>query len=106
MPLKIEAIQSIEIGSIHSRRLDAPIQLDSYQDDQSECLKQDWIDSIQKRKTQIEQQLANSSENSTDNVEFLEELLHLAEEHDLAECPPMRSGLPGFSFRQRKIFSR
>lgn len=57
MPLTIHAIRSVEIGSITTRKIDAPLQLDSYQENDLQDLKCDWLDLIEKEKLAIESQV-------------------------------------------------
>ena len=57
MPLVLHAIRSVEIGSINTRKIDAPRQLDSYQDEDLKFLKQEWLNLIQKRKLDLESQI-------------------------------------------------
>lgn len=57
MPLTISAIRSVEIGSITTRRMDAPVQLDSYQDEDLKDLKGEWLELIEKQKLSLEAQI-------------------------------------------------
>jgi hypothetical protein len=57
MPLSFHAIRSVEIGSISTRKIDAPYQLDSYQDDDLKLLRSKWFDLIEKRKIDLEHQV-------------------------------------------------
>jgi kinesin family protein 13 len=57
MPLSIHAIRSVEIGSIDTRKIDASCQLDSYQDEDLQDLKCEWLDLIEKRKLYLESQV-------------------------------------------------
>lgn len=57
MPLSLYTIRSVEIGSISTRKLDAPVQLDSYQDEELQYLRGEWLNLIEKRKLQIESQV-------------------------------------------------
>ena len=62
MEFELETIRSVEIGSIRTRKLDAPIQLDSYQDDQLNHIREEWLERIDRRKHALEAQLASGSE--------------------------------------------
>lgn len=118
MPLVFHAIRSVEIGSISTRKVHAPRQLDSYQDEELQCLRLEWLDLIEKRKLYLESEMKMLSEQTgreslqieTDehsiclektpnDVEretaLLEQLIRLAEERNLAEFPPPGSGIPG-----------
>jgi kinesin family protein 13 len=102
MPLSIHAIRSVEIGSISTRKIDAPCQLDSYQDEDLQHLKREWLDLIEKKKIYLESQvnILNQQTNKTlDDVQreefLLGQLMHLAEERHIAVFPPSASGIPG-----------
>ncbi|CAF3355314.1 unnamed protein product [Rotaria socialis] len=102
MPLVLHAIRSVEIGSISTRKINAPRQLDSYQDEELQCLRHEWLDLIEKRKLYLESEVKMLSEqtNKTSNdlereTTLLEQLVRLAEERNFAEFPPPGSGIPG-----------
>lgn len=58
MPLVLHEIRSVEIGSISTRKIQAPYQLDSYQDEDLQYLKEKWLNFIEKRKTYLESQIS------------------------------------------------
>ncbi|CAF5103169.1 unnamed protein product, partial [Rotaria magnacalcarata] len=62
MPLVLHAIRSVEIGSISTRKINAPRQLDSYQDEELQCLRHEWLDLIEKRKIYLESEVKMLSE--------------------------------------------
>ncbi|CAF1281060.1 unnamed protein product [Rotaria sordida] len=102
MPLVLHAIRSVEIGSISTRKINAPRQLDSYQDEELQCLRHEWLDLIEKRKLYLESEvkLLSQQTNKTSNdlereTALLEQLVRLAEERNFAEFPPPGSGIPG-----------
>ncbi|CAF3438747.1 unnamed protein product [Rotaria sp. Silwood1] len=102
MPLVLHAIRSVEIGSISTRKINAPRQLDSYQDEELQCLRHEWLDLIEKRKLYLESEIKILSQqpNKTSNdiereTTLLEQLVRLAEERNFAEFPPPGSGIPG-----------
>jgi len=102
MPLVLHAIRSVEIGSISTRKINAPKQLDSYQDEELQCLRREWLDLIEKRKLYLESEVKSLSQqtNKTPNdlereTTLLEQLVRLAEERNFAELPPPGSGIPG-----------
>lgn len=64
MDLGLETIRSVEIGSIRTRKLDAPVQLDSYQDDQLNLIREEWLERIDRRKRALEAQIAGDSEHT------------------------------------------
>ena len=53
MPLSFHAIRSVEIGSISTRKIDAPLQLDSYQDEDLKELRAEWLNAIEKEKMDL-----------------------------------------------------
>ncbi|UJR37400.1 hypothetical protein I4U23_030105 [Adineta vaga] len=102
MPLVLHAIRSVEIGSISTRKINAPRQLDSYQDEELQRLRREWLDLIEKRKLYLESEVKMLSQqtNKTPNdlereTTLLEQLIRLAEERNFAEFPPPGSGIPG-----------
>ncbi|UJR08835.1 hypothetical protein I4U23_013089 [Adineta vaga] len=102
LPFHIDTIRSVEIGSISTRKIDAPVQLDSYQEEDLQSLKQQWLGLIEKRKIHAESQLNASHQQTIKNAHdiqkeniLLEELRQLAQEQDIAVLPPSLSGIPG-----------
>ena len=57
MPFSLETIRSVEIGSISTRKIDAPLQLDSYQKEELKCLQSEWLRLIDERKLYLETQV-------------------------------------------------
>lgn len=55
--LVLHQIRSVEIGSIGTRKFEAPVQLDSYQDEDLQCLRNKWLELIEKRKVNLESQI-------------------------------------------------
>ena len=131
MPLVLHAIRSVEIGSISTRKINAPRQLDSYQDEELHRLRREWLDLIEKRKLYLESEVKMLSQQTSkyklkSNIAFhnriffkdktpndlerettlLEQLVRLAEERNFAEFPPPGSGIPGkFSPHTQKFSS-
>ncbi|CAF1176520.1 unnamed protein product [Adineta ricciae] len=102
LPLHIDTIRSIDMGLAGTRKLDAPVQLDSYQDHDLQLLKEQWLNLIEKRKSSVETELrslhcqTNKSEHEIQKENFLlEELRQLAQEQDIAVLPPPATGIPG-----------
>ena len=109
--MELEAIRSVEIGSISTRKLDAPVQLDSYQDDELQCLREQWIERIDQRRHTLIGQIQTLGDQTGEEhrvppvkktfadrereTKLLEELTQLADERNMAELPPTGSGLPG-----------
>ncbi|CAF4231839.1 unnamed protein product [Rotaria sp. Silwood2] len=102
MPLLLHEVRSVEIGSITTKSIHEPCQLDSYQDEDLQCLRAKWFSYIEKRKIYLESQINNLSE-QTNKTQIdihresilLQELVRLAEEHNIASFPPSSSGIPG-----------
>ncbi|CAF1265522.1 unnamed protein product [Adineta ricciae] len=102
LPFHIDTIRSIDIGSVNARKLDAPVQLDSYQDHDLQSLKEQWLNLIEKRKSGVETKLrslhhqTNKSEHEIQKENMLlEEIRQLAQEQDIAVLPPPATGIPG-----------
>jgi len=103
MPLKLDDIRSIEIGSISSRKLtDADEQLDSYQEKDLNDLKHQWLNEIEKKKFDIDSKIKeiNSKETKSLNDIQREEILvqqtvYLSQEKAIVISPPVASGIPG-----------
>jgi hypothetical protein len=57
MLLSFHAIRSVEIGSISTRKLDAPCQLDSYQEEDLTELKCQWLELIDRQKDSLVSQV-------------------------------------------------
>ena len=119
MPLVLHAIRSVEIGSISTRKINAPRQLDSYQDEELQRLRREWLGLIEKRKLYLESEMKLLSQQTSNfyrlrnfisylhvyvdktpndlerETALLEQLVRLAEERNFAEFPPSGSGIPG-----------
>ena len=67
MPLVLHAIRSVEIGSISTRKINAPRQLDSYQDEDLQCLRREWLELIEKRKLYLESEVKALSQQTSEN---------------------------------------
>jgi hypothetical protein len=70
MPFVLHEIRSVEIGSIDTRKIDAPRQLDSYQDEDLLWLRREWLNLIEKRKLDLESQINLLNQQPSKN-EFL-----------------------------------
>ena len=101
MPLAFHAVRSVQIGSISTRKIDAPVQLDSYQDEDLKQLRLEWLDLIEKEKIYLQSQMdeLNQQTKSVDHqrkeAKLLEQFVRLAEERNIATLPPAGSGIPG-----------
>jgi len=71
MPLVLHAIRSVEIGSISTRKINAPRQLDSYQDEELQCLRREWLDLIEKRKLYLESEVKMLSQQTSKSNQIL-----------------------------------
>ena len=120
MPFSFHAIRSVEIGSINTRKLDAPRQLDSYQEEDLTDLKCQWLELLDKQKDALVAQMSQlnqqTGKGSFENEQFeifrvdktsedshrekilLNQLLRLTEEQNIAMFPPTGSGIPGKRF--------
>ena len=102
MPLVFGDIRSVEIGSISTRKLDAPIQLDSYQEEELTGLLDTWMNQVNMHKCSLEKQILLLDQNKSKTPEEIEreyllfdEMSCWMEERIIAECPPVGSGIPG-----------
>lgn len=101
MPLTFHAIRSVQIGSISTRKIDAPVQLDSYQDEDLKQLRLEWLDLIEQEKSYLQSQMdqLNQQMKSVDEqrkeTKILEQFVRLADEQNIATLPPAGSGIPG-----------
>lgn len=77
MPLVLHAIRSVEIGSISTRKISAPRQLDSYQDEELQGLRREWLDLIEKRKVYLESEVKMLSQQTSKLSIKLNKIYHI-----------------------------
>uniref|UniRef100_A0A8B9WY55 Kinesin family member 13A n=1 Tax=Bos mutus grunniens TaxID=30521 RepID=A0A8B9WY55_BOSMU len=115
LPLMVEAILSISIGCITARSTKLQRGLDSYQRDDEDgddmdsyqeedlnCVRERWSDALIKRREYLDEQIkkvSNKKEKTEDDVErearLVEQWVGLTEERNAVLVPAPGSGIPG-----------
>ncbi|XP_067303985.1 kinesin-like protein KIF13A isoform X1 [Pseudorasbora parva] len=113
LPLMVEAILSVSIGCVSARstKLQRPLDsyqkeedddMDSYQEEDLNCVRERWSDALIKRREYLEEQIKkifNKSEKSEEDVErearLVEQWVGLTEERNAVLVPAPGSGIPG-----------
>ncbi|XP_036929156.1 kinesin-like protein KIF13A isoform X4 [Acanthopagrus latus] len=102
LPLLVEALLSVSIGcvSVRSTRLQRP--LDSYQEEDLNCVRERWSEALIKRREYLDEQIKkiiNKHEKSEEDVErearLVEQWVGLTEERNAVLVPAPGSGIPG-----------
>ncbi|XP_072548601.1 kinesin-like protein KIF13A isoform X3 [Salminus brasiliensis] len=113
LPLLVEAILSVSIGCVSARstKLQRPLDsyqreedddMDSYQEEDLNCVRERWSDALIKRREYLDEQInkiINKSEKSEEDVErearLVEQWVGLTEERNAVLVPAPGSGIPG-----------
>uniref|UniRef100_A0A8C9AY73 Kinesin family member 13A n=1 Tax=Prolemur simus TaxID=1328070 RepID=A0A8C9AY73_PROSS len=115
LPLMVEAISSVSIGCITARSTKLQRGLDSYQRDDEDgddmdsyqeedlnCVRERWSDALIKRREYLDEQIkkvSNKKEKTEDDVErearLVEQWVGLTEERNAVLVPAPGSGIPG-----------
>ncbi|KAM4705738.1 LOW QUALITY PROTEIN: kinesin-like protein KIF13A [Rhinophrynus dorsalis] len=115
LPLMVEAILSVSIGCITARSTklqrgldsyqkndDVGDDMDSYQEEDLNCVRERWSDALIKRKEYLDEQIKkiiNKQEKTEDDVErearLVEQWVGLTEERNAVLVPAPGSGIPG-----------
>nr|XP_023646271.1 kinesin-like protein KIF13A isoform X3 [Paramormyrops kingsleyae] len=113
LPLLVEAILSISIGcvSVRSTKLQRPldsyqkeedIDMDSYQEEDLNCVRERWSEALIKRREYLDDQIKriiNKHEKSEEDIErearLVEQWVGLTEERNAVLVPAPGSGIPG-----------
>ncbi|XP_035381770.1 kinesin-like protein KIF13A isoform X2 [Electrophorus electricus] len=113
LPLLVEAILSVSIGCVSARstKLQRPLDsyqkeedddMDSYQEEDLNCVRERWSDALIKRREYLDEQIKkiiNKSEKSEEDVErearLVEQWVGLTEERNAVLVPAPGSGIPG-----------
>uniref|UniRef100_A0A3B4AE49 Uncharacterized protein n=1 Tax=Periophthalmus magnuspinnatus TaxID=409849 RepID=A0A3B4AE49_9GOBI len=102
LPLLVEAVLSVSIGCVSARstRLQRP--LDSYQEEDLNCVRERWSEALIKRREYLDEQIKkimNKHEKSEEDVErearLVEQWVGLTEERNAVLVPAPGSGIPG-----------
>ncbi|XP_075682711.1 kinesin-like protein KIF13A isoform X2 [Rhinoderma darwinii] len=102
LPLMVEAILSVSIGCISARSTKLQRGLDSYQEEDLNCVRERWSDALIKRKEYLDehiQKIINKQEKTEDDVErearLVEQWVGLTEERNAVLVPAPGCGIPG-----------
>ncbi|XP_047216718.1 kinesin-like protein KIF13A isoform X2 [Girardinichthys multiradiatus] len=113
LPLLVEAVLSVSIGCVSARstKLQRPLDsyqkeaeddMDSYQEEDLNCVRERWSDALIKRREYLDEQIKkiiNKHEKSEEDVErearLVEQWVGLTEERNAVLVPAAGSGIPG-----------
>ncbi|CAI9553391.1 unnamed protein product, partial [Staurois parvus] len=102
LPLMVEAILSVSIGCITARSTKLQKGLDSYQEEDLNCVRERWSDALIKRKEYLDEQIQkiiNKQEKTEDDIErearLVEQWVGLTEERNAVLVPAPGSDIPG-----------
>ncbi|XP_057643247.1 kinesin-like protein KIF13A isoform X6 [Chionomys nivalis] len=102
LPLMVEAILSVSIGCVTARSTKLQRGLDSYQEEDLNCVRERWSDALIKRREYLDEQIkkvSNKKEKSEDDMErearLVEQWVGLTEERNAVLVPAPGSGIPG-----------
>ncbi|MGH0156298.1 UNVERIFIED_CONTAM: hypothetical protein FKN15_038629 [Acipenser sinensis] len=102
LPLMVEAILSVSIGCVCARSTKLQRALDSYQEEDLNCVREKWSEALIKRKEYLDEQIKkiiNKQEKTDDDVErearLVEQWVGLTEERNAVLVPSPGSGIPG-----------
>ncbi|XP_005403452.1 PREDICTED: kinesin-like protein KIF13A isoform X3 [Chinchilla lanigera] len=102
LPLMVEAILSVSIGCVTARSTKLQRGLDSYQEEDLNCVRERWSDALIKRREYLNGQIkkvSNKKEKTEDDVErearLVEQWVGLTEERNAVLVPAPGSGIPG-----------
>ncbi|XP_051026869.1 kinesin-like protein KIF13A isoform X2 [Acomys russatus] len=102
LPLMVEAILSVSIGCVTARSTKLQRGLDSYQEEDLNCVRERWSEALIKRREYLDEQIkkvSNKKEKTEDDVErearLVEQWVGLTEERNAVLVPAPGSGIPG-----------
>ncbi|KAM4735358.1 kinesin-like protein KIF13A isoform 2-T2 [Anableps anableps] len=102
LPLLVEAVLSVSIGCVSARSTKLQRPLDSYQEEDLNCVRERWSDALIKRREYLDEQIKkiiNKHEKSEEDVErearLVEQWVGLTEERNAVLVPAAGSGIPG-----------
>uniref|UniRef100_A0A3B4DNE5 Kinesin motor domain-containing protein n=1 Tax=Pygocentrus nattereri TaxID=42514 RepID=A0A3B4DNE5_PYGNA len=102
LPLLVEAILSVSIGCVSARSTKLQRPLDSYQEEDLNCLRERWSEALIKRREYLDEQIKkiiHKSEKSEEDVErearLVEQWVGLTEERNAVLVPAPGSSIPG-----------
>uniref|UniRef100_A0A3B4GH48 Kinesin family member 13A n=1 Tax=Pundamilia nyererei TaxID=303518 RepID=A0A3B4GH48_9CICH len=102
LPLLVEAVLSVSIGCVSARSTKLQRPLDSYQEEDLNCVRERWSDALIKRREYLDEQIKkiiNKQEKSEEDIErearLVEQWVGLTEERNAVLVPAPGSGIPG-----------
>uniref|UniRef100_A0A8D2L165 Kinesin family member 13A n=1 Tax=Varanus komodoensis TaxID=61221 RepID=A0A8D2L165_VARKO len=102
LPLMVEAILSVSIGCVTARSTKLQRGLDSYQEEDLNCVRERWSEALIKRREYLDEQIkkiSNKQEKTEDDIErearLVEQWVGLTEERNAVLVPAPDSGIPG-----------
>uniref|UniRef100_A0A674CGJ6 Kinesin family member 13A n=1 Tax=Salmo trutta TaxID=8032 RepID=A0A674CGJ6_SALTR len=102
LPLLVEAVLSVSIGCVSARSTKLQRPLDSYQEEDLNCVRDRWSEALIKRREYLDEQInkiINKQEKSEEDMErearLVEQWVGLTEERNAVLVPAPGSGIPG-----------
>ncbi|XP_039972856.1 kinesin-like protein KIF13A isoform X4 [Xiphias gladius] len=102
LPLLVEAMLSVSIGCVSARSSKLQRPLDSYQEEDLNCVRERWSEALIKRREYLDEQIKkiiNKHEKSEEDIErearLVEQWVGLTEERNAVLVPAPGSGIPG-----------
>ncbi|XP_040020195.2 kinesin-like protein KIF13A isoform X3 [Gasterosteus aculeatus] len=102
LPLLVEALVSVSIGCVSARSTKLQRPLDSYQEEDLNCVRERWSEALIKRREYLDEQIKkiiNKQEKSEEDIErearLVEQWVGLTEERNAVLVPASGSGIPG-----------
>ncbi|XP_056299566.1 kinesin-like protein KIF13A isoform X6 [Pseudoliparis swirei] len=102
LPLLVEALMSVSIGCVSARSTKLQRPLDSYQEEDLNCVRERWSEALIKRREYLDEQIKkiiNKQEKSEEDIErearLVEQWVGLTEERNAVLVPAPGSGIPG-----------
>uniref|UniRef100_A0A7N6BF68 Kinesin family member 13A n=1 Tax=Anabas testudineus TaxID=64144 RepID=A0A7N6BF68_ANATE len=102
LPLLVEAVLSVSIGCVSARSTKLQRPLDSYQEEDLNCVRERWSEALIKRREYLDEQIKkiiNKQEKSEEDIErearLVEQWVGLTEERNAVLVPAPSSGIPG-----------
>ncbi|CAB1333876.1 unnamed protein product, partial [Coregonus sp. 'balchen'] len=102
LPLLVEAVLSVSVGCVSARSTKLQRPLDSYQEEDLNCVRERWSEALIKRREYLDEQInkiINKQEKSEEDMErearLVEQWVGLTEEKNAVLVPAPGSGIPG-----------
>ncbi|XP_062322769.1 kinesin-like protein KIF13A isoform X2 [Osmerus eperlanus] len=102
LPLLVEAVLSVSMGCVSARSTKLQRPLDSYQEEDLNCVRERWSEALIKRREYLDEQIKkiiHKHEKSEEDIErearLVEQWVGLTEERNAVLVPAPGSGIPG-----------